>query len=134
MNLHILLFIELLAEYPNLIDLQFEQVRLRVLFNYLRLLKRRLIEDLAGLNSESLQGLVPALQTQSIGLLRDRFVRVGTQGVVQALVQADGVINCCCFFSGGSSGEGWYLSFVFVRQSLFVRFATEFRTAVLDFR
>jgi len=134
MNLHILLFIELLAEYPNLIDLQFEEVRLRVLFNYLRLLKRRLIEDLAGLNSESLQGLVPALQTQSIGLLRDRFVGVGTQGVVQALVQTDGVINCCCFFSGGSSGEWWDLRFVFVRQSLFVRFPTEFRTAVLDFR
>lgn len=106
MNLHILLFIELLAEYPNLIDLQFEQVRLRVLFNYLRLLNRRLIKDLAGLNSESLQGLVPALHAQSIGLLRDRFVRVGTQGVVQTLVQADGVINCCCFFSGGTSGEG----------------------------
>jgi len=35
MYLHILLFIKLLAQYPNLIYLQLEHVGLRVLFDYL---------------------------------------------------------------------------------------------------
>lgn len=61
MHLKILILIKLLAEDANLVNLQLEQVRLRSLLYY-----RRLLKILAGLDSESLQGLVPAFQTEFV--------------------------------------------------------------------
>jgi hypothetical protein len=74
MNLEILIFIELLAEYTDLINLKLELVRLFVILNKQRLPDRSLL--LTCLHLKRLQRLVPTLKAHFIGLLGDRFIGV----------------------------------------------------------